>query len=307
MMMQHTRRQFVGGALAAGASVFGMTAADGVRRAAWAAAAETTGKPGAKIRLGLVTYLWGQDWDLPTLLTNCQKAKIGGVELRVQHKHGVEPTLSAEQRAEAKKRFADSGIVFVGPGTNEAFDYVEPEKVKRAIENTKAYVKLSHDCGGSGVKVRPNDLREKEGVPREKTIAQIGNALNEVGRFAADYGQQIRLEVHGSAGPLPIIKQIMDVAVHPNVGVCWNCNGDELKPPGLEHHFNLVKDRFGATCHVRELNLGDYPYQELIKLLVRMDYDGWVLLECRTKPTDRVAALIEQREVFERMVRQAQA
>jgi len=25
-------------------------------------------KPGSKMRLGLVTYLWGQDWDLPTLI-----------------------------------------------------------------------------------------------------------------------------------------------------------------------------------------------------------------------------------------------
>ena len=42
------------------------------------------------LSLGLVTYLWGKDWDLPTLLTNCQKAEILGVELRTTHAHGVE-------------------------------------------------------------------------------------------------------------------------------------------------------------------------------------------------------------------------
>ena len=293
------RRRFLQNTL----TLTGAALAAGPLDAAFAWAAE---KPGAKIKLGLCTYLWGQDWDLPTVLANCEKTKVLGVELRVQHKHGVEPALSAEERQAVKKRFADSPVVFVGPGTNECYDAVDPAKVKRAIENTKAYVKLSHDCGGSGVKVKPNDLREKEGVPREKTIEQIGKALNEVGRFAADYGQQIRLEVHGSAGPLPVIKQIMDVADNRNVAVCWNCNGDELKGEGLEYHFNLVKDRFGATCHVRELNVGDYPYQDLIKLMVKMDYAGWILLECRTKPADRVTALIEQREVFEKMVKNAQ-
>ena len=104
-----------------------------------------------------------------------------------------------------------------------------------------------------------------------------------------------------------IIKQIMDVADHPNVGVCWNCNGPDLEGEGLRHNFNLVKGRFGATAHVRELNIGSYPYQELIGLLVDMDYDGWILLECRTNPKDRVAALIEQRKVFEDMVAKAQA
>ena len=59
------------------------------------------------------------------------------------------------------------------------------------------------------------------------------------------------------------------------------------------------------TAHVRELNIGDYPYQELIGHFVAMDYDGWVLLEARTDPADPVAAMIEQREIFESMVLKA--
>jgi sugar phosphate isomerase/epimerase len=261
--------------------------------------------PGSKMKLGLVTYLWGQDWDLPTVIANCEKTGVLGVELRTEHKHGVEPNLSPQQRQEVKKRFADSPVTFVGPGTNQAYDDPDPAKLKASIERTKAFVRLSHDCGGSGVKVKPNDLHK--GIDPQQTIEQIGKSLNVVGAFAADYGQQIRLEVHGSCGPLPIIKQIMDVADNPNVGVCWNCNGDELKGQGLEYYFNLVKDRFGATVHVRELNLRDYPYQELINLLVKADYAGWILLECRTKPKDPVAALIEQREVFQKMLATAQA
>ena len=52
---------------------------------------------------------------------------------------------------------------------------------------------------------------------------------------------------------------------------------------------------------MRELNVGSYPYGQLMDLLVGIDYAGWVLLECRTKPKDRVAAMIEQRQVFEKM------
>jgi hypothetical protein len=158
--------------------------------------------------------------------------------------------------------------------------------------------------GGLGVKVKPNDL--PKGVAQEKTIEQIGKSLNEIGKFGADIGQKVRLEVHGGCSPLPIIKAIMDVADHPNVGVCWNCNSDDLKGEGLEHNFNLVKARFGDTVHVRELSIGDYPYQELMNLFVGMGYAGWILLEARTNPKDRVAALAEQREVWEGMVAKAQ-
>lgn len=258
------------------------------------------------MRFGLVTYLWGKDWDLPTLIKNCETTGVLGVELRTQHAHGVESNLSAQQRRQVKKRFADSPVTLVGLGTNFEFHSPDPQKLRANIDEAKQYVVLSHDVGGGGVKVKPNNLPDD--VPVEKTIEQIGRSLNELGKYAADYGQEIRVEVHGrKTSELPIMKRIFDVATHPNVGVCWNCNEQDLEGEGLEYNFNLVKDRFGETVHVRELNIGDYPYQQLMSLFVKMDYKGWILLEARTEPEDRVKALLEQRLVFEKMVANAQS
>ncbi|HMP17273.1 MAG TPA: hypothetical protein PKD72_09640, partial [Gemmatales bacterium] len=67
-------------------------------------------------RLGMVTYNLCAEWDLPTILKICQETGIAAVELRTTHKHGVEPTLSAEQRREVRNRFAASGIVPWGLG-----------------------------------------------------------------------------------------------------------------------------------------------------------------------------------------------
>jgi len=258
------------------------------------------------MKLGLVTYLWGKDWDLPTIIRNCAATKVLGVELRTQHKHGVEPSLNMDQRHEVRKRFEDSPVTLIGYGSNAQFHEKDPAKVKQNIELTKAYIKLMYDCGGTGVKVKPNGLPRD--VPKEKTIQQIGHALNEVAAFGADYGQRIRLEVHGrDSQRLPVIKAIMDVATHPNVGVCWNCNDTDLEKPGLEYNFRLVRDRFGDTIHVREMNLGDYPYPKLFQLLVGTDYTDWILLECRTHPKDLVAAMKEQRKVFQELVARAEA
>ena len=293
-----TRREFLRQSVAAGAAA--------VAAGPLARTLVLAGQPGSKMRLGLVTYLWGQDWDLPTLIANCEKTKVLGVELRTQHAHGVEATLNAAQRRAVKARFADSPVTLVGLGTNFAFHYPDKDRLEKEIAGAKDYVKLSYDCGGSGVKVKPNDL--PKGVPYEKTIEQIGESLNELGQFAAGYGQKIRVEAHGrGTSSLPVMKAIMDVADHPNVGVCWNSNSQDLEGAGLEHNFHLVRPRFADTVHVRELNIGDYPYQGLINLFVATDYDGWILLEARTKPKDRVKALAEQREVFAQMVETAQA
>lgn len=260
--------------------------------------------PGSKMNLGLVTYLWGQHWDLDTIIKNCTASEVLAVELRTEHAHGVQPEISKAAREEVKKKFADSPVICLGPGTNQHYDEPDPAKLKDNIEGTKAFLQLSHDIGASGVKVKPNSFHE--GVDRNKTIEQIGKSLNEVGKFAGDLGQQIRVEVHGSCAELPTMKAIFDIADNPNVAMCWNSNDQDLNGEGLEYNFNLVKDRFGATAHIRELNVGDYPYQDLMNLFVAMDYDGWVLLECRTEIKDGVAALTEQREIFTEMVKNGQ-
>ncbi len=260
-------------------------------------------KKGSDMKLGLVTYLWGKDWDVPTLIANCKKTKVLGVELRTQHAHGVDPDISKARRKEVQMQFADSPVELVGLGTNQDYHHADSAKLKASIEGTKAFIKLSHDVGGTGVKVKPNAF--PEGVSKEKTIEQIGQSLREVGQFGADYGQEIRVEVHGrETQQLPNIRAMMDVADHPNVRVCWNCNQEDLIGEGLMYNFNLVKDYFGATAHVREFDVGDYPYEQLMALLVDMDYAGWILLECRTDPEDKVKALKEQRKLFKKLVKQ---
>ncbi len=295
-MKNVSRRTFLQHTLGAGAALVA---------APWLSPSAFAAVPGAKMKLGLVTYLWGKDWALPELIANCEKTGVLGVELRTEHAHKVEPSLSAKERAEVKKRFEDSPVTVLGPGTNQCYDSPSKRALKRNIEGTKEFIKLSHDIGGTGVKVKPNSFHDK--IPHEQTIEQIGKSLNEVGAFAGDYGQQIRVEVHGTCCELPTIKQIMDIADNPNVTVCWNSNDQDLLGEGLEHNFNLVKDRFGATAHVREFNIGEYPYQQLINLFAGIDYDGWLLLEARTEPKDRIAALREQKQLFETMVEKAQA
>ena len=294
--MQNTsRRDFLKGSLLAGAAL---------GAAPLATLARATDPPGANMKFGLVTYQWGRDWDLPTLIANCTKAGVPGVELRVEHAHGVEPSLDAQQRREVKKRFADSPIEFVGMGTNQAYDSPDPDALAASIEATKAYIALSHDCGGSGVKVKPNSFHK--GVPHEVTLEQIGKSLNKVAAFGADFGQQIRLEVHGTCRHLPDIRSILDVADHPNLGICWNSNDTDLEGAGLAANFNLVKDRLSATTHVRELDSPAYPFQQLLDLLVGVNYPGWILLEASSNPPDRVAALGRQRELFAEMLAKSQ-
>jgi len=231
----------------------------------------------SSIRIGLVTYNLAKDWNIETLIKNCEAAKFEGVELRTTHAHGVEVTLSKDQRAEVRKRFEDSRVRLMGLGS--AFEYQTPDAVKlrKDIEATKEYIVLAHDVGASGVKVRPNGLPGE--VPKEKTLEQIGKSLRELGEFADGYGQVIRLEVHGAGTSLlPNIKTIIDVADRKNVGVCWNSNQTDLDGQGFDYNFDLVKNRI-FSVHMRDLFLEEYPFRKLLTGLNATGFSGFCLAE----------------------------
>ena len=275
--------------------------AAGVTLAAMKHLTESSGFEMSGMRLGLVTYLWAKDWDLPTIISNCEKTGFTGVELRTQHAHKVETSLNAAQRADVRKRFADSRVTCIGYGSNFEYHSPDPSVLRSNIEQTKEYIILCKDIGASGIKVKPNDL--PAGIPKEKTIAQIAASLNEVGRFASDFGLLVRVEVHGNlTQEIPNIKAIFDQVTGPNVKICWNCNDQDLLPPGLEANFNALKKWFGDTVHIRELNDGTYPYQQLFDLFAGIQYNGWILLEARTDPADKITAMKEQLSFFNQMI-----
>ncbi len=233
-------------------------------------------------RLGLVTYNLAKDWDVPTLIKNCSATGFEGVELRTTHRHGVEATLNPQARAEIRRRFADSPVELMGLGS--AFDYhtPDPAKLRADIAATKEYIVLAHDVGASGVKVRPNGLPRE--VPVEKTLEQIGTSLLELGGFAKDHGQVLRLEVHGAGTSLlPHVQTIMNHARHPNVGVCWNSNQTDLDGEGLDANFRRVKDRI-VSVHLRDLYLDEYPWSRLFRLLSDSGFRGYTMAEIGESP-----------------------
>jgi sugar phosphate isomerase/epimerase len=231
----------------------------------------------SRLKLGLVTYNLAKDWDVPTIIRNCEQTGFLGVELRTTHAHGVEVSLEKSQRQEVRRRFRDSGVELMGLGS--AFDYhtTDPAKLKADIAATKEYILLAEDVGATGIKVRPNAF--PTGVAPEKTLEQIGRSLRELGEFGAAHGQQLRLEVHGNETSFPPhIRTIMDIADHPNVGVCWNSNDTDLSGEGFDHNFDILQHKI-FSVHLRDLYLDNYPFRRLLARLNQSGYGGYCLAE----------------------------
>jgi sugar phosphate isomerase/epimerase len=260
----------------------------------------------AKFKLGIVTYNVPKDWDLPTLLKVCKEVGIAAIECRTTHKHGVEPSLNADQRRDVKKQFADSGVVFWGCGSVCEFHSDNPAVVKKNIEDCKQFVKLVQDIGGRGVKVRPNGV--PKGADEQKTFAQIGKALQECGKAAADAGIEICVEVHGPITQLPKnAKTIMEACGHKSVGLTWNSNPTDVENKSVAASFDLLKPWI-RSCHINDLENdanGKYPYRELFKLFRGIGYDRYTMCEVGKayNPEEGAKFLKGYKELWDKLVK----
>jgi len=255
--------------------------------------------PGFK--LGMVTYELGKNWDIETIIKNCETAGFEAAELRTTHKHGVELSLSKDKRADVRKRFEGSRVRLLSLGTTCEFQYAQSALVERNIEETRRWCELAHDLGCLGVKVRPNGFVKD--VPKGKTLEQIGQALQKCGDAARDQGVEIWVEVHGQGTEdPPNIQRIMEVANHPSVGICWNSNDTDVVDGSVKEYFELLKPWL-RNCHINELwrnpspwggamgqppeqaNPGfpvygrPYPFRELFSLMRAAGYSRFTLAE----------------------------
>jgi sugar phosphate isomerase/epimerase len=235
------------------------------------------------LQLGTITFNIARDWDLPRILKTLEALGYEGVELRTGHAHKVEVDLTAEQRRDVKKRFADSPVELAGLGSAFEYQAADPSVVKKNIEGTKEYVRLAHDIGAPGVKVRPNGI--PKGADLDATLRQIGKALHEVGEDAAGFGVEIRVEVHGATTQLvPNLAKIIEYADHPNVFVCWNSNPTDVDPSGsIRDNFALVGPKI-REVHIHDLYDEKYPWRQLFALLDAQGFQGFTLAEIPDSP-----------------------
>lgn len=230
------------------------------------------------MRVGLVTYNLAKSWDIDTIIKNCSETGFLGVELRTTHAHGVELTLSDKERDVVREKFRNSPVDLASLGTTCEYQSPDPAELRKRIEETKAFIKLAHDVGAEGIKVRPNTV--PKGAPLEKTLAQIGAAWRECAEYGERYGVRVNMEVHGrGTSRLANMAKIVEHADHDYARVTWNCNDEDLEGGTIEENFARVAHKIGFV-HLRELYV-DYPFQKLFRLLRGAGYDGFCCAEIR--------------------------
>jgi sugar phosphate isomerase/epimerase len=229
-----------------------------------------------KFQLGCVTYNLLQNMDLETIIHTLEVTGFAAVELRTGHKHGIEPSIGADERIKVKERFKQSKVRLLSYGSTCEFESPDPAERKKQVEIGKTFVDLARDTGAIAVKVRPNGF--PNGVPHATTIRNIGMGIRELAEYAQVKGIEIWMEVHGAGTQEPsVAAEILGTAATPNVGACWNSNPTDVKDGSVKQSFALLGP-YIRNCHITELVSG-YPYKEFFRLLRESGYSRYTLAE----------------------------
>lgn len=246
-------------------------------------AAPTAAPP---FHLGAVTYNTLKDLSVDEIIPVLERAGLEAVELRTGHKHGVEPSIGAEERQRVRRRFESSKVRLLSFGTTCRFQSPDPAERAHQLEIAKSFVDLAHDTGALGVKLQPMGLPPE--VRQTESVRYFGASMRDLAEYAKPKGVEIWMEVHGKGtSDPPVAAALLKAAGHPNLGACWNSNPTDLKNGSVADAFRLLGP-YIRNVHLHDLSDPEYPFREFFSLLRKAKYTRYTLIESpESKELDR--------------------
>ncbi len=223
---------------------------------------------------------------LEEVLATAKRFGYDGVELRIDsgHKHGVELSSTADERAAAKQNALDDDIAICCIATGCKF--TDPAAAPHSIEQAKAAIDLAADVGSGVIRVFGGKI--PAGVTRHQALDLVVASLQAISSTAEARGVNVAIETHDDWCDPQHVATILQRVDHPNIGANWDyqhtsrvakASVDEafaaLRPHIKHMHFH------DGTMDADKLvflpvGQGSYDHKRVLQLLRSMDYQGYL-------------------------------
>jgi sugar phosphate isomerase/epimerase len=208
-----------------------------------------------------------------------------GIEPRLDagHAHGIEASITSEERAAIRRLFADTEIGLACLATS--LRYADPDQTKDMLRQTRERIDLAADVGAPALRVFGG--RIPEGVSRQRAIELLVESLSSVAAYGAERGVTLCMETHDDwCDPLHVAAVVGQVN-HPAIAVNWDVmhpvrtgytTMDEafetLKP--WIRHLHVHDGVGGESLELVPIGQGDYDHRRVIELLMSLDFEGYI-------------------------------
>ncbi len=223
---------------------------------------------------------------LDQVLALAKRYGYDGVEPRLasKHGHGIETTMTTEEREQTTERMHTSGIRLSCLATSLKF--AVPSEKTQTIEEANAVIDLAGDLGCPCIRVFGGDYGQE--TDEKGAVEQAVKGLRAVADHAGKRGVVLALETHDRFTDPEVVAEIMRRAAHPSVAVNW----DVMHPVrasgyGMEQAFEILKQWISHvhvhdgsksmdTLQVLPMGTGEIDHRTAIRLLVAHGYNGFI-------------------------------
>ncbi|MDE2889712.1 MAG: sugar phosphate isomerase/epimerase [Gemmatimonadota bacterium] len=234
------------------------------------------------MKLSWMTYGVLKDLSRQDLLQTLGDHGVEGVEFRtdLDHGHGVEASLDDAERRQVVADCAAAGIEIMSVATGNRYHDEDASDLRDQIDQTKVRMDLAADLGAPRVRVFGNNFPKD--VPREKTIAQVAVALQELCAYGVERSVRPCLELHGEFD-WRSCRAVAEKVDHENLGLIWNSVAEDVVDGSVAQALDTVWPWLDHV-HMHDLAGQGYPYRELFQLLHQKGYTGYMSAEAERSP-----------------------
>jgi len=228
-------------------------------------------------------------WDWLKILDFAQQNGFVAIELR-----GLEGTMDLPARPEfsearieqSKREVAARGLHISCVSSSANLHETGPQHEKQLVD-ARRFIDLASRLGAPYVRVFGNKLVE----PRAAAIGHISSSLRELGDYAENRKVTVLLESHGDFTDSPTLREILEKASSPHVGLLWDAHNtyvDGKEDPSITvsqlgkyiRHTHLKDSRLeNGQDHYVLTGRGDVPVKRQVALLVEARYRGYYSFE----------------------------
>jgi sugar phosphate isomerase/epimerase len=226
-------------------------------------------------------------WSLDQIIAAATESGYEGVEWRGYQDEMELPRASiftGAERSETRRRFQEAGLQFIGLGSSVRLSDLSPEARRKEREALTAYVDLAAALECRMVRVFGGNLPPE--TSREQLVPRMAEFLRELADLAASRDVVLVLETHDAFSTGAQVSELLQATGHPAAKALWDLHHPyrEGEPPEKTiqllasnlYHTHVKDSKDGCYCLLGE---GDVPVAQMLALLCRHGYDGWMSVE----------------------------
>ena len=202
------------------------------------------------------------------------------------------PEFSPPARANTRRRLKEAGLATSMVLTSAAMMVADAERLEANLQLCRGHIDIASDLECPYIRVFGGQM--PVGISYAAAVRRAGDRLHGLGDYAAPRGVCVLIETHDDWVVTSRLRQAVETADHPNVGVLWDVHhpvriaGESVAqtwanigPWVRSVDFKDSVTDFEARLGYRYVQIGDgeIPLKDALRILKSAGLDGWLTFE----------------------------